>query len=112
MAPPDEDDSSWSTDAEEFDPRSVEPNVFDPNSVEPKIDVPQAPDPTDNDVSPALRRAFWLIVLMANVGLLALSIGVMFVVFQGQFRLGGSLVLLGVIALFVGYHRYRQHRNR
>lgn len=118
MSPPDEDDSSWSP--EEFDPTSVEPDAFDPTSVEPEefdldssgIDIPEAPDPTENDVPPGVRRTFWLIVLMANLGLLALSIGVMFAVFRGQLRFGGSLVVLGVFALLVGYFRYRNHRNR
>lgn len=70
------------------------------------------PDPAENDVSSELRRAFWLIVVMANVGLLALSVGVMFVVFRGQLRFGGSLAAMGVLALVVGYRRYRHQRNR
>ncbi len=120
MSPPDDDDSSWSPEPEEFDPTSVEPDAFDPTSVEPDafdldesgIDIPEAPDPTENDVPPGVRRTFWLIVLMANLGLLALSVGVMIVVFRGQLRFGGSLVVLGLLALLVGYFRYRNHRNR
>lgn len=110
MSPPDDDDSSWSPEPEEFDPTSVEPEEFDLD--ESGIDIPEAPDPTENDVPPGVRRTFWLIVLMANLGLLALSIGVMFAVFRGQFRFGGSLVVLGLLALLVGYFRYRNHRNR
>lgn len=110
--PTDEDDSLSSTDPDGFDPTSVEPDTFDPESVESPIDIPEAPNPSDNDVSPELRRTFWLIVLMVNIGLFTLSVGVMVVVFWGQLRFGGSLVVLGVFALAVGYIRYRHHRNR
>lgn len=112
MASPDDEERSRSTAPDAFDPTSVEPDVFDPDSAESQIDIPEAPDPSDNDVPPELRRTFWLIVLMVNVGLLALSVGAMFVVFRGQLRFGGSLVVLGVFALLVAYIRYRNHRNQ
>lgn len=112
VASPDNDESSRSTDTDGFDPTSVEPDAFDPDSVESQINIPEAPDPSDNDVSPELRRTFWLIVLMVNIGLLALSLGAMFAAFRGQFRFGGSLAVLGVFALLVSYIRYRNHRNR
>ncbi len=91
---------------------SVEPEETDPDAIGPRIDIPEAPDPSDTDVPPELRRTFWLLVLMANVGLFALSLGVLFVVFREQLRFGGSLIVVGMAALLIGYLRYRNHRNR
>ncbi|RRJ31712.1 hypothetical protein EIK79_06385 [Halocatena pleomorpha] len=90
---------------------SVEPEEFDPDAVGPQIDIPEAPGPSDTNAPPELQRTFWLLVLMANVGLFALSLGVLFVVFRGRLQFGGSLTVIGVAALLIGYLRYRNHRN-
>lgn len=65
---------------------------------------------SESDVDPELLRAFWGLVGALNIGLFAVSIGLLLVVFRGNLRLGGGLVLLGVVALVgvgVGYRRYR-----
>ncbi|QCC52483.1 DUF7322 domain-containing protein [Halapricum salinum] len=82
-----------------------EPEEFDPNSLGP--DIPKAPDPTSqaSDIDSAVRGLFWGLVLVANVALMAASLGVMFAVFRDQWLFGGQLVLAGVI--LGGYVYYR-----
>lgn len=96
---------------EDDDPWPDEPDEFDPDSLGPEVDIPEAPDPSEVDISGELFRTFWLIVVMANVGLLATSLGVMLVAFRGEFRQGGLVFLIGVIALLFGYRRYRNYQN-
>lgn len=82
--------------------REPEPGRFD---VEPE--VPTAPDPTEADVDPGVARRFWALVLVFNAALLALALGAMFVVFEGNVSLGGQLLLAGLAALGFGLYRYR-----
>lgn len=82
-----------------------EPEEFDPNSLGP--DIPEAPDPTPqaSDIDPGTRGLFWGLVLVANVALMAASLGVMFALFRDQWVFGGQLTLVGVI--LGGYVYYR-----
>lgn len=77
-------------------------------------DVPSVsiPDTTDADVSPELFTAFWGVVLSANVGLFAVSLGLMLVYFRGQWRLGGTAVALGVGTFVYGYFKYRRYQRQ
>lgn len=70
------------------------------------------PDPTETDVSEELFETFWRLVLTLNVGLFAISLGPMLVYFRGQWRLGGGLFVLGVLAFGYAYYRYRAYTNQ
>jgi len=95
-------------DPDEDDPESA----FVPDVPDVTPDVPEAPDPTPDipdpsDAPESLRREFWVQVLLFNLGLLAVSLGLMLVVFDRSFLVGGVVVLVGVAALLFGYQRYR-----
>lgn len=96
---------------EDDDPWPDEPDEFDLDSLGPQVDIPEAPDFSEVDVPPELRQTFWLIVVMANVGLLATSLGVMLIAFDGQFRRGALAFAIGMLALVFGYRRYRNYQN-
>lgn len=70
------------------------------------------PDTSDADVPPELAQVFWSVVVAVNVGVLAVSLGCMFIYFRGEWRLGGSAVILGVGTLLYGYVKYRRYQNR
>lgn len=99
------------------DPWPDEPDEFDPEAVGPGVDVPEAPrtpDPpdfSDVDVPADVANAFWSVVLLSNVGLLGISVGLMFVGFQGRLELGGFLVGVGVLSLLFAYRRYRAYQR-
>lgn len=68
--------------------------------------IPEPPDP--ESVDPSIRVSFWRLVLLFNAALLLTSVGVMFVVFQGELVLGGQLSLVGLGLFGYGFFRYRR----
>jgi hypothetical protein len=90
-----------------------EPDEPDPET-EHTPDVPSVsiPETGDTDAPPELMRAFWGTVVAVNIGLFAVSLGLMVGVFRGQWRLGAGAIALGVVALLAGYRRYRTYQNR
>ncbi|WP_159900019.1 DUF7322 domain-containing protein [Salinirussus salinus] len=83
-----------------------DPEEFEPGNLGPEI--PEAPDLTEVEASSEVRYRFWALVMVFNVALLAASVGVMFVAFQGEWELGGQLTLAGLALFGFGYYRYRQ----
>ncbi|QCJ47662.1 hypothetical protein [Haloprofundus sp. MHR1] len=75
--------------------------------------VPEAPKPStpEGEVDSELATAFWVSVVLVNVGVGALSLGAMFLYFRGQWRLGGGLFVVGLFLLLRTYQRYRQFRE-
>lgn len=65
---------------------------------------PQTTAPSD------LIRAFWLLVVLFNVSLLATTIGILLIVFEHQLVIGGSLILIGLAFGIRGYQRYIHYR--
>ncbi|WP_229120326.1 DUF7322 domain-containing protein [Halapricum desulfuricans] len=95
---------------DEFDPDSLGPGGFDTDSLGPE--VPSAPDPPESDdADPAVRGLFWWLVLLANVALLAASLGVMFVAFQGWWALGTQFTLAGAILGLYVYYRVKRFQS-
>lgn len=72
----------------------------------PSVDVPDA-----SNADPWLQRQFWLLVVVFNVALLAVSLGAMFVGFQGRWSLGGRLFLAGVVLFAYGAYRFRKTKR-
>lgn len=79
----------------------------EPEEPRPGPEIPEAPDLSNRDVDPVVAGAFWTLVVVLNVGLLLVSVGVMFVVFQRNVRLGGQLTIGGLVVLAYGVYRYR-----
>lgn len=100
LDPDDEEESSLETRTVPDIP-SVEPP--DPES---SIDIPDG-----SDAPRELKRAFWTLVVVFNVGLLALSLGVMLVGFERMYVQGGALAAFGAVVLLYGYWRYRRVRE-
>jgi hypothetical protein len=101
VAPFDEDDDTlWSDDDE-----------FEPDRPGPEIDIPETPDLSDIDASNDVAQTFWIVVIMVDIGLLAISLGIMFIVFRSELRLGGGLFAIGAFALLSGYRHYRNYKN-
>lgn len=80
-------------------PPDLGPSIPD---VEPDVDGGFGP----SDAPRELLYAFWSLVLLFNVGLLATSLGAMLIVFRGDWDLGGGLLVVGLLALARGLHRY------
>lgn len=88
-----------------------EPDEFDPNSLGP--DPPEIPEPSANpgDADPEVRGLFWILVLVANAALIAVSLGLMFIVFQGAWGLGAQLFVAGVVLGVYVYYRVREFQS-
>ncbi|MUV89196.1 hypothetical protein GJ629_04195 [Halapricum sp. CBA1109] len=92
----------------EPDQDELEPAEFDPESLGP--DPPEPPaDPAEAD--PQTARLFWGLVAVGNAALLSLSLGLMFVGFQGRVRLGGALVAAGLILTVYVAYRVRSFQS-
>jgi hypothetical protein len=65
-----------------------------------------------DDTSAELRRAFWTLVLVFDVALLAGSLGAMLLAFRGELSLGGSLLFFGFGLGFYGWRRYQTVTDR
>lgn len=74
-------------------------------------DIPTAPDLSSRSVDPVVQGTFWTLVAVFNVGLLVVSLGVMFVVFQENPSLGWQLTAAGCLILGYGYYRYRNAKQ-
>ncbi|QSW98564.1 DUF7322 domain-containing protein [Haloterrigena alkaliphila] len=69
--------------------------------------------PTDEtDVPPELLETFWALVLVINGALLTLSLGVLFLVFEGVSRVSGVLLVVGLVLTGFAVRRYRNYQRR
>lgn len=73
----------------------------------PSVDIPD-----ESAASTELKRKFWSLVLVFNVALGALSVGAMFVGFEGDWQLGGSLLAAGAILSLYGFYKYRVYTRK
>jgi hypothetical protein len=73
----------------------------------PSVDIPDG-----SAASTELKRQFWSLVLVFNAALLALSVGGMIVVFQGNWDTGGSLIAAGGVLSVYGLYRYRTYTRK
>ncbi|PSQ45416.1 hypothetical protein BRD17_01505 [Halobacteriales archaeon SW_7_68_16] len=75
-------------------------------------DPPSVDVPDDVDVPEYVQRAFWSAVVLANVALLAVGLGVLFGVANGEWRRAGAAFLVAGIATAHGYRIYRRFERR
>jgi hypothetical protein len=98
-------------DSAEDDPAMVDSAEDDPAMVDsaegdPAIDVPDG-----SDAPAGLRASFWAVVLLFNIALLLISVGPMFALILGRWRIGGVLFAVGTIAFGFGVRRVRDLRD-
>lgn len=74
-------------------------------------DASSEPAPDPSDAPPELVKTFWALVLVINAALLAVSLGVLFLVFEGATRRGGALLAGGLILFGFAVRRYRAYRR-
>lgn len=64
------------------------------------------------DASDELIKAFWVLVVLLDIGFLAVTLGILVLVFQDRVYFGGGLLALGAFALArAGYRYYRFDRE-
>lgn len=68
--------------------------------------------PDESDASPEVRVAFWSLVVLFNLAILAIAVGAMLVGFRGRLTAGGGLLLAGALAFGVGIYRLRGVQDR
>ncbi|WP_435179638.1 DUF7322 domain-containing protein [Halorussus sp. AFM4] len=71
-------------------------------------DPPSVPEFSADDADTELRRQFWSLVLLFNVALFGMSLGLMLVGFEGEWKIGGGLFVVGAFAFARGWHGYRR----
>ena len=95
-----------------IDERSeYEPDEPDLGPDVPEVEIPSVVIPDESAASTEVARAFWIVVLLLNVGIFAVSLGLLLAAFRGQYRIGAALALVGAHALARAYHRYRRFRD-
>ena len=101
---------------EEHDP---EADFHDPDSDSltiPRIEPPAVREPGADlgggDVPADVAQTFWIVVIVVNAAVLAVSLGVLLVAFRGDTSTGGGLVAGGLVLFGLAYRRYRAFRRR
>ncbi|WP_323171215.1 hypothetical protein [Natrialba sp. PRR66] len=75
------------------------------------IPIPEV-STTESDVPSELLNIFWGLVLVINAAVLALSLGLLFLLFEGVSAHGVGLVIGGVVLFGFAYRRYRSYQAR
>jgi hypothetical protein len=78
---------------------------------EPKPESESEPEFDADAVGGDLSRLFWASVVLVNLAVFALSLGLMLIVFRGQWLLGLGLVGGGTVALSRTYSLYQQFKR-
>lgn len=83
----------------------------DDDELVPAVDVPE-PDPAQGDLDSDTARLFVRLVVVFNVALFGVTVGPMFLYFEGDPLIGGALLAVGVLAGVYGTARYWQFQRR
>lgn len=94
-------------DVPDVDPTGVDTAGADAVESESGISIPDG-----SDAPAQLRASFWGVVLLFNAALLLLSVGPMFALILGRWRLGGGLFVTGVVTFGLGVRRVRIVKER
>lgn len=89
--------------------------MFDPFGVIEDEEFTEPPEGVQDSIQHADAATFWgflAAAILAQAGLFAVSIGLMFGGFRGQWTLGGLLVGGGLVALALTVGIVRWHRRR
>ena len=109
----------------DFDEWPDEPDEPDPEArwgapEEDLVSVPAVEIPGEDadeegagvEIDGDLAKFFWATVVYANVALAGISIGLLLVVFRGQWGWGGGAVGVGLFALYRTYDLYRTYQEQ
>ncbi|WP_255170131.1 DUF7322 domain-containing protein [Natrononativus amylolyticus] len=98
-----------------FERTEHEPEEYDPEAelTDPESDSLTIPEVStdETDVPPELLKTFWAIVLVVNAAVLAVSLGVLFLLFEADVATGGPLLGGGVVLFGFAVYRYRSFRR-
>lgn len=72
--------------------------------------VPEPPAP-DGDTHPRVQLLFWALVVVFNLAVLAIGVGLLLVLVDGNLSLGGQVLAVGLVLLGYGLYRYRDARQ-
>lgn len=87
------------------DPWPEEPDDPFPEYSEP--DFEDLSDPSaSSEVPPDIQRGVWGLVAVFRIGLFALALGPMMMLFRGEWNYGGLIAGIGVVTCVYGIHRY------
>jgi len=84
---------------------------------DPEPDIPTVggsepePVPERASVPRELRTVFWLLVFLIKFALVAASLGLLLIWFEGRYQLGASLLGLAVVLALAAVVRYRRYRR-
>lgn len=95
---------------EEYDP---EADLYDSESDSmtiPQVEIPEV-STSETDAPPELVRQFWVLVLVLNAALFAVSLGAMLLYFRSDVFRGGGLLVGAVVLLGFAAVRYRSARD-
>ena len=80
----------------------------------PSVDVPEPSVPEEAgagiEIDGEVAEFFWTATVYANVALGGIGIGVVMLLFRGQWRVGGGAVAIGCFALYRTYDVYRTYQ--
>lgn len=71
----------------------------------PEVDIPE-PDPAEGNMGSDAVKLFVRLVVVFNVALFGVTVGPMFLYFEGDIRTGGILLVVGLLAGGYGLVRY------
>ncbi|WP_455448570.1 DUF7322 domain-containing protein [Natrinema thermotolerans] len=108
----------WDPEEEYYDPDSdglTIPQVSGDDGPDDLDDLSSAIDPPEvemgeTDASADLLQTFWALVLVINAAVLAVSLGLLFLLFEGVSTRAGALVVAGLVLLGFAVRRYRRFR--
>lgn len=107
-------DAGYDPEAEFEDPESDSITIPDVTPEEQEVSTTAPPEISipeitvdETDVPEAILQHFWLIVIVLNAALLALSLGSMMILFRGMLSTGGALAVGGVVLFGLAFRRYR-----
>ncbi|OVE86049.1 DUF7322 domain-containing protein [Natronolimnobius baerhuensis] len=88
------------------------PDITDPDSLEPESDVATEFEDVDfSEIPDDLLETFVALVLVINGAVLAVSLGALFLIFDGSTDRGIPLLVIGVVLFGFAFRRYRQYQR-
>lgn len=90
------------------DPWPEEPADPFPEYSEPDLEElsDSSDPPASSEVPPDIQRGVWGLVAVFRIGLFALALGPMMMLFRGEWNYGGLIAGIGVVTCAYGVHRY------
>jgi len=108
------DSDTWPDEPDEPDPESRWGNPEEDLVSIPSVEGPAAVDSGEPgagvEIDSEVARLFWVSVVYANVALGGVAIGLLLVIFRGQWTIGGGAVAIGCVALYRTYDLYQTYQ--